>query len=431
MKLRILSVALVGTALVACGDSGTTSTSTGGSGTGGSTTTTANGGNGTGGMTTTSNGGGGSGTGGQGPDFSCDPPTGTLPSLKLTEFASLASVIQIKSPPGAPDRVFLVQQNGIIRIVENGTLVDTPFVDVGALMAGGPGSEEGLLGLAFHPDYATNGRFFLHFTRKSDHNCTVMEFKVTADPLVADPTPVQLVLTEPTAQSNHNGGAVEVGSDGFLYVSIGDGGNQGDPECDAQKTTNLLGKISRVDVDGTCDATTGCPAAAGNANGSKIYHQGLRNPWRISFDTCTNDLYIGDVGQGTYEEVDVAPKASGQLNFGWPYREGMHDFGVAACPAPPTNLTEPIAEYTHATGQSITGGYVYRGSKIPALRGAYFYADYETGIIFTLRSVNGALTDGPTDTGMNPGNVSAFGQDGQGEVYLSNYSSKVYRIDAE
>ncbi|MFO0554806.1 MAG: PQQ-dependent sugar dehydrogenase [Polyangiaceae bacterium] len=420
------------------GSGGTGASAQGGSG--GNPTTGGAGGNpvtggagGTGGDVTM--GGGGSGGGSMGPGYSCDPPTGTIPALTLTEIAAFDRVVQIKSAPGAPDRVFIVRKNGIIRIYENGALVDTPFIDVSGLIRGGGsgGDEEGLLGLAFHPNYAQNGKFYLHYSAAGNGDSTVREFHVSADPLVADPNPGQLVFSHFTAEGNHNGGAVEFGNDGYLYISMGDGGAQGDPGCDAMNTENLLGKIMRVDVDGTPDAN-GYPAAPGNPNGAKYYHIAMRNPWRISFDACTGDLYIGDVGQNAYEEVDVVPQVSGPVNFGWPVREGLHAYSGydGSCTNVPPTFVDPVTELSHNAGNcSMTGGYVYRGSKIPALRGAYFYGDYCSGSIYTIRTVNGNVTEPAAATTLHVDNLSAFGIDGNGELYAADHGGFVYRIDPQ
>jgi len=421
--------------MVGCGDdtSVTGGSPAGGNNTGGENTGAGNtGGTNPGGGDVGGNGAGnvgGEGPGGFGPGYSCDDPSGALPALTLTEVADLSQVIQIKSPPGAPDKLFLVRQNGEIHILESGAVLPTMFIDVGDIIQAG--GEEGLLGLAFHPDYATNGRFFLHYSADGGGASTVTEFAVSADPNVAIATPGQLVIQHPTAQGNHNGGAVEFGNDGFLYISMGDGGAQGDPGCDAMNPANLLGKIMRVDVDGTAVAD-GYPAAAGNPGGTKFFHTGFRNPWRMSFDSCSGDLYIGDVGQGQYEEIDVVTEAAGAQNCGWPVREGMHDYGGydGSCINPPLAPLEPIAEYTHDGGAcSVTGGYVYRGSTMPGLRGHYFFADYCTGEISLFRQTGGALVGAVADAGINGGNVSAFGQDGNGEVYVADHSGTVYKIE--
>lgn len=402
-----------------------------------------NGGNGAGGDGAGPTGGGGNPPGceaqlecqpatGRGDGFSCDAAAGEPPPLTLTDLdVNVNQLIQIKSAPGAPDRLFLVQQNGTIRIYENDALVPTPFINVSGLITSG--GEQGLLGLAFHPDYATNGRFFLHYSDADTGDSTIQEFAVSDNPLVADPEPKQLVLQHFTDEPNHNGGAVEFGNDGFLYISLGDGGAQNDPGCDAQNLDNLLGKITRLDVDATPGAD-GYPAAPCNPDGQKYFHVGFRNPWRMSFDPCTCELYIGDVGQNAYEEVDVARQENGAQNFGWPMREGQHDHNNDCVDPPTTGLVEPIAEYPHPGGGagSITGGYVYRGSNIPNLRGWYFYADYSFGALFMVRAVDGVTTDGPVALDdLDPGVPTCFGQDGNGEIYIGDYSGRLLRINPE
>lgn len=447
----------VGSMIVGCGD-GETNTTSGSTQTttttaaGGSTTTSSTAGSGgvggVGGNTTSSGGVGGTtssggtggvggsttssgGTGGMAPEsfYDCTPASGAVGTLKLTPIATgLNAPVLAISAPGNPDRLYIVQQGGKVLVWQDGQVLATPFVDVSGLLTSG--GEQGLLGLAFHPDYVNNGRFFLHYSAKGSGDSTIMEFKRSGDPLVGDPNPVQLVVKHPTAQSNHNGGAIEFGNDGYLYISLGDGGTQNDPECDAQNLTNLLGKISRLDVDGVPDAD-GYPAAPGNPTG-KPYHIGFRNPWRASIDACTGDLYIGDVGQNQFEEVDVVPTAvPAATNFGWPFREGKHNHSANACAADPGPWTEPIAEYDHGQGCSISGGYVYRGAKIPWLRGAYFYGDYCSARVWMLHYADGVVDSPVLVDGVSEklGNISSFGQDGHGEVYVIDLNGSVQRID--
>jgi glucose/arabinose dehydrogenase len=407
----------------ACGDNSATTSSTQGAGASGSSTS---------GAQSSSSGGV------VDPNLDCTPAAGAVPELTLTMITDqVPEVIQAKSAPDDPDRLYVVEKSGTIVIIDKGSLVATPFLDIGGLV--NDSGEEGLLGLAFHPGYASNGRFFVHYSAKGSGDNVVQEFKRSAsDPLKADPTPVVVALQHPTAQGNHNGGAVEFGPDGFLYVSMGDGGNQGDPECDAQLDgpgdpavvgVNLLGKISRIDVDSTPDGS-GYPAAPGNPGGLKSYHRGFRNPWRMSFDVCTGDLYVGDVGQDTWEEVDQIPASAGAVNCGWPYREGTHDYDPSHpnCPPNPGGFVEPISDFQHASNGpcSVTGGYVYRSSAIPGLRGAYVYADYCTGEIFYKLG-----SDAPVLTTLSGGKqlLGAFGQDGRGNVYVTTLDGKIERID--
>jgi len=361
-----------------------------------------------------------------------------VPELSLVEVATgFDYPVAIESAPGDPSRLFVVQQSGLIRVIQDGVLLSTPFIDLtDAVIFQGPVSEVGLLGLAFHPDYQDNGRFFVHYAESFSIDNFVMEHRVSADPSVAEAEPVQMVIRHYTNGWNHNGGAVEFGPDGYLYLSIGDGGNGDDPGCDGQNLMNLLGKISRVDVEGIPDAD-GYPAPPDNPAGAKYYHIGLRNPWRMSFDSCEGDLYIGDVGQLQWEEIDLASPGSGPLNFGWPMLEGTHDhlnYGQdppSSCVNPPTDVVAPIAEYSHLGGGcAVIGGVVYRGAAIPALRGAYLFSDFCTGALYALRQEDGVLTQAPENLGVTGGAVSAVGSDALGEVYVADYNGTIYRLEA-
>ncbi|MFO0618153.1 MAG: PQQ-dependent sugar dehydrogenase [Polyangiaceae bacterium] len=435
--VSVLALASIGS-LAACDDS-STSTSAGGSTSASNTTGSQNTTTGsqntsttTGSMNSASSSTGGPPVG----EFDCTDASGQVAGLKLTEVTTdVDTPVQAISAPDDPDRLYVVEKHGRIVILENGAVSQTPFLDIVSKVA--DNGEEGFLGLAFHKDYATNGRFYVHYSAKNNGDNVVEEYhRSDANHDVADPNPVKLVIRHTTAQSNHNGGAVEFGPDGFLYVSMGDGGAQGDPQCDAQlsmggdaggEPENLLGKISRFDIEAACDAQTGCPAAPGNPGGRKAYHVGFRNPWRMSFDACgAHDLFVGDVGQNTYEEVDQLPLGTA-ANCGWPYREATHDYGApGTCPAKPAGLVEPVAEYAHGTRCSISGGYVYRSSAIPGLRGAYVYGDYCSGEVF-YKAPGGA----PVTTTLNPGTnrLGAFGQDGRGNVYVLDLSGRVLRID--
>jgi glucose/arabinose dehydrogenase len=442
MRHTSLASMILTLGILACGDSESTGGSggSGATGAGGSGAGPTAGGGGSGGAPTggaptggSATGGGGDGAGGigaQGPNFTCDAAVGEPPALTFTEVVTgLDRPVLVRSAPGRPETLFIVESwEGTILIHENGQVNPTPFLDVSDLIR--TGGEEGLLGLAFHPDYATNGRFFIHYSASGNGASTIQEYKRSdADPNVADTTPVQLVLQIPTEEGNHNGGAVEFGNDGFLYITFGDGGGANDPDCDAQTLgDNLLGKIVRLDVNAAPDAN-GYPAAAGNPDGAKYYHIGLRNPWRISFDACTGDLYIGDVGQGQREEIDVATEADGALNFGWPLKEGTNNFNNS-CVNQPSNLVDPITEYDHSGGKcSITGGTLYRGTDIAGLRGTYFYGDYCSGQVFSLRAVDGALVGMPQEIGQ-AGAISAFGNDGNGNVYIVDMGGTILRVDA-
>lgn len=359
----------------------------------------------------------------------CDEPGGALPALKLTAVGSgLTEPAFVTSAPMNPSRLYVLELDGRIQMLENGAVVGT-FADLTSLVHSHNGTEEwGLLGMAFHPDYPTNGRFFLYYTDKSNKN-HVAEFKRSAgDPFKADPTPLKdfnLALNDNAY--NHNGGMLAFGEDGKLYIGVGDSAPGPGPQNPAQSPTSNLGKILRIDVD------THPTAPAGNLN-AYVYDVGFRNPWRFSFDACTGDLFIGDVGEQTYEEVDVHPAgAPAGLNFGWSVMEGAHCFGGGSgCDT--TGKTNPIHEYNHTEGVSITGGYVYRGAAIPALRGVYFYGDFATHRVWALRYQGGAATN-ETELTQDLGTdsfagLSSFGEDSDGNLYLVDIGGVVYRVDA-
>jgi glucose/arabinose dehydrogenase len=314
-------------------------------------------------------------------------------------------------------RLFVIEKVGRIRIIQNGQLLDKPFLDISDRV-GSNGNEQGLLGLAFHPKYAENGRFFINYTNRNG-DTVIAHYQVSSDPNVADPNSEVKILGVDQPFPNHNGGELAFGPDGYLYAGLGDGGSQGDPYNNAQNTKVLLGKILRLDVD----SAESYAIPADNPFGNEVWAYGLRNPWRFSFDKPTGDLYIGDVGQNTWEEIDYLPKGSpGGTNFGWNLREGAHDYKGSAAPG----LTEPVAEYSHQEGGcSITGGYVYRGS-MPEWNGIYLFGDYCTGLIWGLiHSDNGWQKQLLFDTNFN---ITSFGQDEKREIYLVTDSGGVYRL---
>ena len=342
--------------------------------------------------------------------------------------SGLSSPLYLTAPPGDLNRLFIVEQTGAIRIVKDGALLPTPFLDLsGRISAGG---EQGLLGLAFYPDYAITGRFVVHYTNPAgDTHLSV--FQVSADPDLADAASERVILAADQPYANHNGGQVVFGPDGFLYLGLGDGGASNDPEGRAQSLSDLLGSILRVDVQsGTSYTVPPDNPFVGLAGVQpEVWSYGLRNPWRFSFDRANGDLYIADVGQGRYEEVDVAPASAGSgkgINYGWNIMEGSHCLSGGECNQ--AGLTLPDFEYGHDQGCSITGGYVYRGAAVPSLQGLYFYGDYCQGWVRSFRYASGSateVTDWPT---LRPGGpVLSFGEDAAGELYVLS-SSGAFKV---
>jgi glucose/arabinose dehydrogenase len=330
--------------------------------------------------------------------------------------------------PASDARLFIVEQPGRIRIVQNGTLLATPFLDLTARVSSA--GERGLLSVAFHPQYATNGTFFVNFT-DTRGDTRIERLRVGADPNRADPATAELVLTVAQPFSNHNGGLVAFGPDGKLYVGMGDGGGGGDPQETGQDPLRLLGKMLRIDVDAA--RPYAIPSDNPNAGRTdrlpEIWATGLRNPWRFSWDRTAGLLYVADVGQNRLEEVNVVPATQGGVNYGWDEMEGSDCFEPSTgCDRMGKQL--PATEYTHSDGCSITGGYVYRGQDLPALRGHYFYADYCEGWIRSFRYANGGATEARSWELENVGNISSFGEDARGELYVVAHGGAVYKIVA-
>jgi glucose/arabinose dehydrogenase len=314
-------------------------------------------------------------------------------------------------------RLFVVEKPGRIRIIQDGQLLPQPFLDI-TDRVGSQGNEQGLLGLAFHPQYAQNGRFFVNYTN-TNGDTVIARYQVSSDPNAADPGSEVKLLGVDQPFPNHNGGVLAFGPDGYLYAGLGDGGSQGDPRGNAQNTNSLLGKILRIDVNR--GDTYSIPSD--NPFGNEVWAYGLRNPWRISFDKATGDLYIGDVGQDTWEEIDYLPAGSaGGTNFGWNHREGAHDYAGGG----PSGMLDPVAEYSHPEGGcSVTGGYVYRGA-MPEWNGIYLYGDYCTGLIWGLIHTDGTWQKQQLfDTDFT---ITSFGQDKNGEIYLVSDSGGVYKL---
>ena len=339
-------------------------------------------------------------------------------------------------PADGSGRWFVVEQPGRIRVVQDGDLLPEPLLDLTGVVEAG-GSEQGLLSMALHPDFATNGEFFVGYTANTGEGAgdnTIARYRVDpADPNRADPASGEVLLAIPDPYRNHNGGLVMFGPDGYLYAGLGDGGSGGDPQGNGQDPFALLGKILRLDVEATTgDRPYGIPAgnpfADGEAGAPEVWATGLRNPWRFSFDRGTGDLYIADVGQNQVEEVNFQPAASaGGENYGWNIMEGTNCFAVADCD--PSGLVLPVAEYEHDQGCSVSGGYVYRGTALPALTGVYLFADYCTGLLWGLgRDASGAwLMSEPLATGLN---IASFGENAAGELFALDPGGTIYQVTA-
>lgn len=324
-------------------------------------------------------------------------------------------------------RLFIVEQAGRIRVVKNGQLLATPFLDISSRVLSG--GERGLLSMAFDPAYAGNGYFYLYFTSQPSGDIVIERHGGTPGADVASATATS-VLSIPHPLSNHNGGLVMFGPDGMLYTGTGDGGGGGDPSGNGQNLNSLLGKLLRIDVRTlpyTIPATN--PFAGQSGRRGEIWAYGLRNPWRFAFDRLASPavLYIADVGQNRYEEINVANAATGGINYGWNVTEGAQCYPSGnACSTVGQQL--PALEYDHARGCSITGGFPYRGATIPELVGQYFFSDYCTGFLASM-SGNSSSNVTTNDWSVpNVGNVTSFGQDGAGEVYLLSANGTVYRI---
>jgi glucose/arabinose dehydrogenase len=354
-------------------------------------------------------------------------PAAIAAKVELREVVrGLARPVALVAAPGDPRRrLFIVEQHaGRIRILENGKLAQRPFFKVGQKVS--TGNEQGLLGLAFHPRFADNGKLYVNYTAE-DRDTHIVEYRVSAtDPDLVDMTTARELIEIDQPYSNHNGGNLEFGPDGRLYAGLGDGGAAGDPKNSGQTPTALLGKMLAFDVDAARPKV-------------EIVHMGLRNPWRHAFDVTSGGLYIADVGQNAWEYVFVVPLDSAKRNFGWNVVEGNHCYGKRTCDR--TGFTPPVADYPHAQGCSITGGFVYRGKALPELVGRYFYADYCTGLLRSFVWTKDPSS--PTAAGFirehwdwKPAidrrgilaQVSSFGVDHDGELYIVLLTGAIYRL---
>jgi glucose/arabinose dehydrogenase len=351
--------------------------------------------------------------------------------LTLTPLVTgLTNPTDITNAGDGSDRLFVVEQGGRIQIIQNGALLATPFLDISNRIS--TGGERGLLGMAFPPNYASRGYFYVNYTDTAG-NTVVSRYRLTDNPNLADPNSEEIILTVQQPFPNHNGGQLAFGPDGYLYIAMGDGGGGGDPLNNAQDPQSLLGKILRIDVE-----SAGVPYAIPNSNPfltpndpnnevrDEIWALGLRNPWRFSFDRLTGDVYIGDVGQGVLEEIDFQPATSqGGENYGWNIMEGSSRYNNN--PSDLTGLALPVIEYNHTQGQSVTGGMVYRGLLEPNLQGVYLYGDFISGRIWGLRpNSSGWENTLLLDTSYG---ISTFGEDQSGNLYLADYfNGGIYSI---
>ncbi len=375
-------------------------------------------------------------------------PAGTL-DLSLSVFATgLNKPVGIANAGPSDDRLFVIEQPGVIRIVQSdGAVLPTPFLDITSRVDSSD-NEEGLLGLSFHPNYANNGYFYVNYTNTSPdtRRTRISRFSVTTNPDVADPNSEDILLTIDQPFSNHNAGDLHFGPDGYMYVPLGDGGSGGDPNNNAQSLGVLLGKIIRIDVDAKPGGSPPDCQGLGSGNYTipssnplmdgaggtcdEIWATGLRNPWRFSFDRLTGDLYIGDVGQNTWEEIDFQPaSSSGNENYGWRCYEGNHPYNTSGCGLI-SNYTFPIFEFNQNDNNcSVIGGYVYRGSQYPAMYGRYLLTDYCSGNFWDLVP-NGVNWQPTKHTNLTEFGYVAFGEDANGELYVANISTgNIYHLE--
>ncbi len=381
--------------------------------------------------------------------LACTRPADATPDTTLTTVrvaSGLTRPLFVTAPPGDTDRLFIVEQgsagSAAIKILDlaTGDVLATPFFSISGITTGG---ERGLLGLAFHPNYADNGLLFINYTDGSG-DTQVERLSVSEDPNVADPGSAVTVFAVDQPYSNHNGGWMAFGPDGYLYISLGDGGSGGDPGNRAQDITDqLLGKMLRIDVDaddwpGDPNRNYGIPADnpfVGITGDDEIWAYGLRNAWRCAFDRETGDLYIADVGQSAWEEINFQPAGSpGGDNYGWRCYEGNSEYNTTGCDSPDT-MVFPIYEYSHDIGCSITGGMVYRGGEICDVQGTYFFADYCSDQIWSFRYDGNEITEFQERTAeLTPdvgsiGSIVSFGEDAAGELYICDlFGGEVFKI---
>ncbi|MGB1772390.1 MAG: PQQ-dependent sugar dehydrogenase [Planctomycetota bacterium] len=370
--------------------------------------------------------------------------SGSTPLTTRRIASGVSRPVLVTAPDGDFERLFIVQQAGIIRIYDmtSGNLLTTPFLNINSIVGGGTSGadERGLLGMAFHPDYLNNGFFYLYYTNNSS-NTVVARFSVSSsNPDVANPSPDQILFTQNQPFTNHNGGMIAFGpNDGYLYIGLGDGGSANDPQGNSQNQNTRLGKMLRLDVDGGSPYAIppDNPFAGPGAPLDEIWASGLRNPWRFSFDRLTGDMYIADVGQFNWEEISIQPASSaGGENYGWRCMEGNSCTGLSGCACNAASLTDPVQVYSHGSGCSITGGNVYRGCAMPDMHGIYFYSDWCSSTIWSFEW-NGSSVQNFTNRTSEldpPGSqsiagVTGFGEDAYGEIYICDWNGgEIFKI---
>ena len=345
---------------------------------------------------------------------------------------SFSRPVDLQHPGDDSDLLFVLEQHAArIQVFENdpNTESTSVFLNLSSKVRTN-GNEEGLLGLAFHPNYENNGYFYVYYSASSPRRSVVERYQVSSDPLQADANSGLVLLEVGQFEENHNGGQIAFGPDGYLYIALGDGGDQGDPQDNGENPQTLLGSILRVDVDNPSGGNNyGIPADnpfVGNGLGyrEEVYAYGFRNPWRMSFDVVTGELWVGDVGQGSLEEIDIVVKGG---DYGWNYMEGTNCYEPQEDCETNSPLL-PIWEYGHSDGQSITGGHVYRGSRLPALYGKYIYGDYASGLIWTLTKDG---NNSPSNELIYESffNIPAFGVDKNNELYILGFNGKIYQFE--
>ncbi len=365
------------------------------------------------------------------------PAQAQNPQISIDEViaSGFTKPLQLTHAGDGSNRIFVVEQPGTIRIIQDGTVLPNPFLDLSHLTQ--DVGERGLLGLAFHPDYADNGFFYVNYTRVADGATIVARYTVsTTDPLSANPDSALTLLTVDQPEGNHNGGHLAFGPDGYLYIGMGDGGGGGDPHANGQDPTTLHGALLRIDVDGaSAYAIPPDNPYLGTAGRDEIWAIGLRNPWRFSFDRSEGDLYIADVGQSAWEMIYFQPAGTpGGQNYGWNCLEGSHEFDWGP-ECENVAFTDPLTEYAHSeTGPgvraSVTGGYVYRGSRYPVLEGRYFYGDFVSGHIWSFDTHDIPEVVPVVELETNLG-ISTFGEDEAGELYVVDWrGGTIHRLAA-